>query len=70
MAREERQTANPSLTLGELRKQTADLPDDTPVVFYVKADEWYHNIDGWTFDPVEDVAITLGDGGPMDTRQW
>lgn len=68
MARREEHTANPTITLGELR--ALPYTDETPVVFYVGADEWYHNVEGWTFDPVEDMAITLGDGGPMDTRQW
>ena len=70
MAREEKHTENPTLTLGEVRKQMAHLPDETPLVFYVNEDGWYRNIDGWTFDPDEDQAVTFGDGGPMDTRQW
>lgn len=70
MARIEDHPAGPTMTIGEIRQQLAHLPDETPVVFYVGADEWYHNIDGWSFDPDEDQAVTFGDGGPMDTRQW
>jgi hypothetical protein len=70
MARTEQHTTNPTMTLGEIRAQLAHLPDETPVVFYVSDDDWYHNIEGWTFDTDADSAVTFGDGGPMDTRQW
>lgn len=63
-------TDAPTITAGALVAYLSTLPPDQPIVFYSNESDWYHNVEGWTFDPDEDVAVTLNDGGPMDTRQW
>lgn len=63
-----------TLTLGELRRATAHLPDDEPITIG-NHDGWYDNIDGATIptgEPDSDDApsVILELGTPVDTRQW
>jgi|APGre2960657404_1045060.scaffolds.fasta_scaffold367655_2 hypothetical protein len=66
-----RSAPNGILTVADLRRWIAGLPDDTQVVIG-NTDGWYDNVEGVHL-PAEEygeyVAVTLVPGRPYDTRQ-
>jgi hypothetical protein len=66
-------STQPTITIGEIRKLIANMPDDRPVTILTPGGDWL-NIDGF-----QDNYNPDGDGEPsamfsacddFDTRQW
>jgi hypothetical protein len=77
MQQKEYHATGVTLTLGELRGQTAHLPDDFPVTIGQPQalGSWYWNVDGMTVpggDPDSDdqPSVIFEIGTDVDTRQW
>jgi hypothetical protein len=66
----------PTMTLGQFRKITSDVPDNVYVTAYSPDTGWYHNLDV-TSEAVDAMraedgqpSLILDIKGEVDTRQW